>query len=1338
MSCMATVKRYTYPFDPTGRQESNLIQKEYHTITAANRTPQNVLIPGYAPFFRQSLVVTDLATGQPLLEGIDYTCEWPVISASENSATEAYTPIYGGIQFIDNNITGRFSLKYQTIGGQYALDGIEIAQALANQANDPLVTKYEDIIGKPLTFPPLEHVHSIEDFVGFEDLCLAVIQLKEAIELLAREDRDTHPGYDTLVDAFFRLEDKLKQHQQLVNDLSQEFKDTVLQIRQDVNSLIDAFKTDVNNRLNRMKDQLETALKNLDNKLSALIDALRNTIDNELKPDIAALKSRLDGNEFVKTGNVNQTIDGSKTFKKMLHIEDGRLNLRKVGESTFSAGIGIVTESGSGNKKIEKVVIKNDVITNTGNTEAYSLEFNETFIKHQGRQLAYQDELTLLSGGLDKFIAGTRTANTTAGVTKLNRYIDDPELANGFLNGTVVPNNAAHKAILGEFPLLGYGTNTTVDYVGLNLVDKGGNGQVTQFLSFGPNIHYLRTKESAGDSWVNEMLVTSGNIGKVINPDVLTNIVYTSDTNQEIDGIKTFKQPLRVNNITDANKPNKYLEIGEYKDSVYVQNTLTKKSLDLKDEDYITYGGNRIPTFISSTYLGLGGIHTSNAGIHIQRFADNAWKQREQDWYIVAEAYNTLNASGVSTTGNRLRFSRNAYTKHADSEVNASDRSRAEFNSAINISLPNSGGEVVVTGANNHFRVSGESWYELLKADKLAPLMFTKASEINDTKPFKIGTAYYPIMKALYRVNNVMNKAGNEQVAGWSYGIYKGTNAGTKSSFILHYVDDSEGNPSNNTDREDNNYFSFQGYGSATFASSLGKYSIYRYTHDAGTENGLVISNNIAGNRWVKIKDNGDVAIGADNQIVPKFDGEYLRVDTKLTASDAAAYAGFEVKVNTIPYCFEVDTLKRFKLTRIATNNVNGVNYPQVEHLFQDKSGTVAHLSDLDPFIKGASVDNNTVTNYLTKSFADAKNGFFKGGMAPSNAGVGTFPLITNLTASYDFTGITMTHGGQVTHLISLGVGRNYFTINDDSNWSTSLILESNNMGSFLDTHTGGSNNIDHGIVTYKDKDQSINGTKTFTKLTNFDAGIKLSKQKSLTGSASRVSYDGKTLAFETDVSAVNTKVTTLSDNVKGITVSGGLKYNNNKVLLQSDYDALKKLIDGKQAAGSYASASEFNTVKTTVNGLSNAYVSLTATQSVGGTKTFSESTNFTKGISVGANKLTITQANQDNRNVLNMAYVKVTDIYVSSDKNLKENIQPIENALDKVVKLNGRTFDWKTSGRHTAGFIAQEVEKVIPDMVTTDNKGLKAVNYVDTIAYLVEAIKEQQKQIEVLQAKLN
>ena len=89
---------------------------------------------------------------------------------------------------------------------------------------------------------------------------------------------------------------------------------------------------------------------------------------------------------------------------------------------------------------------------------------------------------------------------------------------------------------------------------------------------------------------------------------------------------------------------------------------------------------------------------------------------------------------------------------------------------------------------------------------------------------------------------------------------------------------------------------------------------------------------------------------------------------------------------------------------------------------------------------------------------------------------------------------------------------------------------------------------------------------------------------------------------------------------------------------------------------------------------------------------------------------------------------------------NLKTNIQTVENALEIVDNLRGVSFEWKENGKKSYGVIAQELEKVAPELVMTDEKedGIKSVAYGNLVGYLIEAVKEQQKQIDELKAKID
>ena len=94
-------------------------------------------------------------------------------------------------------------------------------------------------------------------------------------------------------------------------------------------------------------------------------------------------------------------------------------------------------------------------------------------------------------------------------------------------------------------------------------------------------------------------------------------------------------------------------------------------------------------------------------------------------------------------------------------------------------------------------------------------------------------------------------------------------------------------------------------------------------------------------------------------------------------------------------------------------------------------------------------------------------------------------------------------------------------------------------------------------------------------------------------------------------------------------------------------------------------------------------------------------------------------------------------EVLAASDERLKSDIAPIDNALDIVLGLEGKRYI--KDGKEQIGVIAQQVEKILPEVVTTpEGDGYKSVNYGNMVAVLIEAIKEQQKQIDELKEKLN
>jgi len=145
----------------------------------------------------------------------------------------------------------------------------------------------------------------------------------------------------------------------------------------------------------------------------------------------------------------------------------------------------------------------------------------------------------------------------------------------------------------------------------------------------------------------------------------------------------------------------------------------------------------------------------------------------------------------------------------------------------------------------------------------------------------------------------------------------------------------------------------------------------------------------------------------------------------------------------------------------------------------------------------------------------------------------------------------------------------------------------------------------------------------------------------------------------------------------------------------------------------------------------------------------------FQSYANVGTSKMYIVKYNGSGTfYVLGTGSVYASAYYTGSDISFKENIQDIEGALEKVKNLRGVTFQRKAdvladeadtmtiiSGEAKPveiGVIAQEVEEVVPELVSTQPDGYKYVAYQNFIGLLIEAIKEQQTQIETLEQRVS
>ena len=93
------------------------------------------------------------------------------------------------------------------------------------------------------------------------------------------------------------------------------------------------------------------------------------------------------------------------------------------------------------------------------------------------------------------------------------------------------------------------------------------------------------------------------------------------------------------------------------------------------------------------------------------------------------------------------------------------------------------------------------------------------------------------------------------------------------------------------------------------------------------------------------------------------------------------------------------------------------------------------------------------------------------------------------------------------------------------------------------------------------------------------------------------------------------------------------------------------------------------------------------------------------------------------------------TDFNSLSDKNKKDNIESLVDAVNVINNIKPVSFTWKDNGNKAYGVIAQDVEEILPDIVSTNKEGVKSVSYTQIIPFLIQVIQEQHKEIQKIKA---
>ncbi len=180
---------YAYPFDNTGQLSSNKLTEENHLLSFYTND-EKTLIPLFAPFYRNSLKVLHIPSGEYLTEGMDFYLGHIFESMQED---QRYS-VYGSISFIDIEMIGNVELEYQTIGGPYTIPYDEILTYLSEPFERPQSRVWADVMKYPRDVVPMDPVDSYEEAIEVDPIARSL----EAIRV-------------SLVTHYDDLEDKLSE-----------------------------------------------------------------------------------------------------------------------------------------------------------------------------------------------------------------------------------------------------------------------------------------------------------------------------------------------------------------------------------------------------------------------------------------------------------------------------------------------------------------------------------------------------------------------------------------------------------------------------------------------------------------------------------------------------------------------------------------------------------------------------------------------------------------------------------------------------------------------------------------------------------------------------------------------------------------------------------------------------------------------------------------------------------------------------------------------------------------------------------------------------------------------
>lgn len=425
---------YRHDLDPTGLSPDNRVLRE--PVVLANR-PVRVFVPQYGAFFGESMVLTDAATGIPLLKTQYY------VSQLAQMPTRMYGKgIYYCVVITDSTVSPNLFADYQALGGDWAYSNSALADQLQTVLGDNRAVNWFAVINKPDRFSPGPHLHDAGDVFGMEYVIEALYAIRDAVGL---------DNTGSMISIY----------------------DKIMLALDNVTASVQTVRTDVYQSINGLLDQI-AALQLLANRVTALENNVgtrfvtpsmlsaamaKHVIDLHSQPPTYNISENVvvldEGAAVVFTINTSNVADGTTLYWST--VTSDAILPNDFTDGTMTGLVVIMNNTGT----VTRTLILNADITNSMEVfvpEHFSLQVRTVSVT--GVVVATSKAITVNDKSVPPVVAPTYTINasntsrdegtsvvftvTTTGVAdgvilayKLNGNITGADFVDGLLTGLV-------------------------------------------------------------------------------------------------------------------------------------------------------------------------------------------------------------------------------------------------------------------------------------------------------------------------------------------------------------------------------------------------------------------------------------------------------------------------------------------------------------------------------------------------------------------------------------------------------------------------------------------------------------------------------------------------------------------------------------------------------------------------------------------------------------------------------------------------------------------------------------------------------------------------------------